>query len=281
MFRKRQGKQASEITVGRSVSGLGIKSEAHHELLAELHVHHVLRVAHIRTGKFAHLSGLVVKFDVLYSISGQIVEHQTSVVAHEIAAVEQQRFHLAAVDKYFAVVVQLHAWKLADKRVEHAPFGQIESVGVVYKRVATVIELYLGRRHGHFAEAARELTLEIHRLKVFRVDRLAQRRRVDIEVLSSIFRSGNLKHVFHRLLGGRNLDIEFRRIPLLLAVADIAACLLGQHLRAVGRRKQTQPGPDYIGAHERFAHSAPHYYAIGGPSLDSSQDYTDCNTNFL
>ena len=115
-------------------------------------VHHVEFLLVVSAQPFAAVCRFVMNLHVLHCIGWQVVEQHPLVVFEKVFTVEQQFVYLLAVHQNPAVILQLHTVELADQRVKHRPFGQIECVGIIYDGVALDNHLNLGGTDGHTVE---------------------------------------------------------------------------------------------------------------------------------
>ena len=138
-----QCKEACQVAFISAASSLHITHPAYLVVLLQLYVHHQHLVANVFSHQFAQSSHFVVNPDVLHHIGGEVFEHDGAVFLEEILAVKQQTFHLFAVDEDASVILQLRARQLADERIQHRTFLQLESISVVDDRIAAKIKLHL------------------------------------------------------------------------------------------------------------------------------------------
>ena len=137
------GEQSGHVQVVVGAAGVYIAHPSYVVLLLKVDVHHQLLVVHVAVEKLAQTPGLVVNLHRVYRVSGKILKHDCVVALEEVLAVEKKTLHKAAVHIYAAVGFQLHTGQLFHQGVEHGAFSQLESVGIIDKRVALVVELHL------------------------------------------------------------------------------------------------------------------------------------------
>ena len=150
--REAQGEEAPQPSGVRSAAGFHISQPSNLILSFERHIHHETSVIHFSSHHLAHFALLVVELDILHRICGQVVEHDVVVAFEEILPVEQQALHLFPVDEDSSVALQPRPRELPHQCVEHGTFRQIESVGVVYERVAPRIEFNFRGCHGGLSQ---------------------------------------------------------------------------------------------------------------------------------
>ena len=119
------------------------------------------------------LGEFVVDLHFLHSVGRQVVEHHGVVASEELLAVEQQALHELAIVVDLSVLLQLHARHLLDEGIEHRAFCQLEGIGIVDQRVATIVEHHLRSRHLHLLQGV-ALPLHVERRQLARVFTLVQ-----------------------------------------------------------------------------------------------------------
>lgn len=104
---------------------------------------------HFRKGTvfFIHLH-------VFYHVSGQVVEHNLIVSLEKVLAIEQQTFHLFAIDQNAAIALQFYPGELTYQGIEHGAFLQLEGIGIEYECIALAVKFHLGSRHRGFTKFA-------------------------------------------------------------------------------------------------------------------------------
>ena len=174
MVAEAHGKETGEEALVTATSCLHIAEPSDGVFLLQLHIHDVVLVVLLVAAQPLGLLGeFVVDLHFLHSVGRQVVEHHGVVATEELLAVEQQALHELAVVVYLSVLLQFHAWHLLDEGIEHGAFSQLEGVGIVDQRVATIVEHHLRCRHLHLLQGV-ALPLHVERRQLARVFTLVQ-----------------------------------------------------------------------------------------------------------
>ena len=120
-------------------------------LVLEVDVHHVAARLDVVAQRHAFVGLLLVNFQVLDGIIGQVLQEHFLVAAEEGAGAQQQFVHLASVDEDLAIGIHRHTFQLTDEVVEHRAFGEFEGRGIIDERVAAPEHLDLRGCDGQFA----------------------------------------------------------------------------------------------------------------------------------
>lgn len=127
----------------------------HHEVLIILQFVGV----GVGVGQIGVVVGLVVDYEILDSVGGQVLKSHFGITLEEVLAVDEQFVDLAAVHLYHAVRRDRGARELAHEGVEHRAFAELEGSGVKHHRVALHHHLHARAGDGHFVELAGQLFL--------------------------------------------------------------------------------------------------------------------------
>ena len=96
---------------------------------------------------------LVIHLYLLHRVVWQVLQHQLVLATEEVLAVEQQVFHLSAIDEYLALFRQFRARHLLNQCVEHRAVGHVEGIGIIDKRIATIVHFHFRSCHHHLIKS--------------------------------------------------------------------------------------------------------------------------------
>ena len=238
MVAEAHGKEAGEEGLqtsprrGGSCSCLHIAEPSDGVFLLQLHIHDVVLVVLLVAAQPLGLLGeFVVDLHFLHSVGRQVVEHHGVVATEELLAVEQQTLHELAIVVDLSVLLQFHARHLLDEGIEHGAFSQLEGVGIVDQRVATIVEHHLRSRHLHLLQGV-ALPLHVERRQLARVFTLVQVLQTEREIGGLIAHVADTQQiVLRQLWDGKQVEGV---VATLLALHPERAGLAGVEGGAVG-----------------------------------------------
>ena len=133
-----------------------------------------------------------------------------------------------------SVLLQFHAWHLLDEGIEHGAFSQLEGIGIVDQRVATIVEHHLRSRHLHLLQGV-ALPLYVERRQLARVFTLVQVLQTEREIGGLIAHVADTQQiVLRQLWDGKRVEGV---VATLLALHPERAGLAGVEGGAVGGKQ--------------------------------------------